>query len=116
MKFTTTKNVKYRIGIGYIPKPWIEYESFDGVDDLEDVYRSSIMKYFYDEIKLWDFDICGDEVHDFVFEDGKAFRLHYGWWRDEYADEDESYLRDEYDIEEIDLKEANVPKSERDWL
>lgn len=124
MKFTTTENTTYRAGIGKMPKAWIEYKDFSATDvgsweyDHDNLYKRSIVKYFYDKIKLWDFDICGDETHDFVFEDGKAFRLEYSWWAEWYHDDDdENGLKDEYHIEEITLEEANVPeKKERDWL
>lgn len=119
MKFTTTQNTTYRNGIGKIPKPWIEYSSFKQYEEYEDVYRSSIIKYFYDEIKRWDWDVCGDETHDFVFEDGKAFRLEYSWWSEWFHDdEEENGLKDEYYIEEISLEDAKVPEKKigRDWL
>jgi hypothetical protein len=117
MKFTTTENTTWRQGVGKIPKPWIEY-TFKPYEDYEDVYRSSIMEYYYDHIKCWDFDICGSETHDFVFEDGKAFRLEYSWWAEWYHDNDEENgLKDEYYIEEITLEEANVSEKKiRDWL
>jgi hypothetical protein len=118
MKFTTTKNITWRPGIGKFPKAWIEYSNFRPDEDYEDIYQSSIIKYFYNHIKVWDFDVCGDGTHDFVFEDGKAFRLEYSWWRDDYVEEDESCLKDEYYIEEITLNEANVLEKtmRRDWL
>lgn len=117
MKFTTTDNTVYRAGIDKIPKAWIEY-TFKRYEEREDVYQSSIIKYFNECIRHWDFDFAGNETHDFVFEDGKAFRLEYSWWRDDWADEDESCLKDEFYIEEIDMEQANVPekKIRRDWL
>jgi hypothetical protein len=117
MKFTTTDNTVYRAGIGSIPKAWIEY-TFKRYEEYGDVYKSSIMKYFYERIRHWDFDVCGDETHDFVFEDGKSFRLEYSWWRDDWAKEDEDCLKHEYYIEEITIDEANVPEKNigRDWL
>ncbi len=119
MKFTTTENTTWRAGIGKIPKAWIEYTSFRNDEDLEDIYKSSITKYFYKNIKMWDWDVCGDEVHDFVFEDGKAFRLNYSWWAEWHHDDDEENgLKDEWYIEEISIEEANVPEKNvrRDWL
>ena len=119
MKFTTTKNTFYRGGIGNIPKPWIKYSDFEKYEDYCDVYTNSIKKYFYDSIKLWDWDVCGNQTHDFVFEDGKSFRLEYSWWSEWYhEDEDQSGLKDEYYIEEISIDEANVPEKKigRDWL
>lgn len=113
MKFTTTENTTYRFGIGKIPKPWIE-----SCKDCTDIYKDTIVEYYYDNIRHWDFDFAGYETHDFVFEDGKAFRLEYSWWRDDYAEEDESCLKDEYYITEINIEEADVPEKKmgRDWI
>jgi hypothetical protein len=110
MKYTTTQNKTYRIGIGEIPKPWIQAHLTD--------HKEIVELHFYRHIKLWDFDICGDQTHDFVFDDGKAFRLEYSWWRDDWADEDECCLKHEFYIEEITIEEANVleKKMERDWI
>ena len=109
MKFTTTYNVTNRPSIGAIPKPWIDYDK----DHMDSIYE-----YFYREIKLYDWDECGNETHDFLFEDGKAFRLEYSWWSEWYHDDDEQNgLKDEYFIEEIDPEKAKLPsKIERDWL
>lgn len=110
MKFTTTDNACWRPGVGKFPKSWIEYP---GKDHTESIYE-----YFYNNVKYWDFDVCGNETHDFVFEDGKAFRLEYSWWRDDWASEDESSLKDEVYIEEISIDDAIVPEKKigRDWL
>lgn len=111
MKFTTTENYTYRAGIGNIPKSWIDY----GYED----HKDSVWKYFNDNIKVWDWDDCFDEEHDFVFEDSKAFRLHYSGWAEWYhEDDDENGLKDEVWIEEIALKDAKVPDKNvgRDWL
>jgi hypothetical protein len=110
MKFTTTTNTTYRKGVGNVPKPWIEYPDKSHID--------SIYAYFEDNIQIWDWDVCGDETHDFVFEDGKAFRLEYHWWTDMWAEEDESRMKTEVQVEEIPIEEANVreKKSGRDWL
>lgn len=110
MKFTTTNNKRYRAGVGYVPKPWLEYPDLN--------YLDSINEYFEDNIKLYDFDFCGNETHDFIFEDGKAFRLEYTWWRNDFAEEDESVINDEIEIEEISIEDANVPEKEmkRDWF
>lgn len=119
MKFTTTENVTYRAGIGHIPKKWIEYDKFKKHEDLEDIYKSSIRKYFYENIKSYDWDNAGDETHDFVFEDGKSFRLKYHWWSEWYHEDDEKNgLYDEYEITEITIDEANVPEKKviRDWI
>jgi hypothetical protein len=111
MKFTTTQNTGWRPGIGRFPKAWIEYPGLS--------HEETIEKYFYDNIKLWDFDIAGSETHDFVFEDDKAFRLEYTWWAEWYnEDEDENGLKDEMHIFEISIVEANVLEKSlgRDWL
>ena len=110
MKFTTTENKTYRFGIGYVPKSWINY-------DLD--YNDSILKYFRENIKIYDACNAGYETHDFVFEDGKAFRLEYEWHLNFYnRKEDEDYFIDNIFIEEISLEEADVPekKCERDWI
>lgn len=109
MRFTTTENTRYRTGIGSVPKSWIDYEKG---------YLDSINQYFYKHIKLWDWDVCGNETHDFVFEDGKSYRLEYSWWSEwDHDNEEENGLKDEFYIEEISLEQANVPsKVCRDWL
>ena len=96
MKFTTTNNWTYRRGIGNVPMSWIEYPDKNHID--------SIYEYFDYNIRIWDWDVCGDETHDFVFEDGKAFRLEYSWWTDMWAEEDESRMKDEVWVEEISLE------------
>jgi len=110
MKFTTTDNYTYRGGIGNVPKAWINYN----MD-----YKDSIWEYFYKNIKHWDYDTCDNETHDFVFEDGKAFRLEYSYWSEwHHEDEEENGLRCEETIEEISIDDANVPSKivGRDWL
>lgn len=118
MKFTTTDNWTFRSGIGNVPKPWIEF-TFKPHESYDDVYKNSIRKYFYENIKVWDFDMAGSETHDFVFEDGKAFRLEYSWWM-EYGndDEEENGPTDVSTIEEISIDEANVPEKTmgRNWI
>lgn len=112
MKFTTTENTTYRAGIGKVPKPWIEYTDIT-------THEAAIKKYFYDRIKAWDWDCAFDETHDFVFEDGKAFRLEYSGWSEwHHENEDENGLKDEWYIEEISIVDANVPEKKigRDWL
>ena len=124
MKFTTTKNRKWRKGVGEYPAPWIEYKEFDvtGYGSWEyiedDVYHNSIVKFYYSNIVHWDFDVCGNEIHDFLFEDGKAFRLEYSWWAEyHHENDDENGLKSEYYITEITKDEANVPnRTIRDWL
>lgn len=111
MKFTTTENIAYRMGIGYVPKNWIECEGKD--------YEDSIRKYFNDHIRIWDWDCAFDETHDFVFEDGKAFRLEYSGWSEwHHEDDEENGLKQTYYIEEISIDEAKVPEKTigRDWL
>ena len=111
MKFTTSENRTHGFGIGYVPKSWINY-------DLD--HDDSILKYFRENIKIYDADNAGYETHDFVFEDGKAFRLEYERYLNIYNEVDEfgeePYLIDNIFIEEISLEEADVPekKCERD--
>jgi len=114
MKFTTTNNNTYRAGIGTVPKSWIDYN----LNHVE-----SIDKYFYDKVQIYDADTCGDETHDFVFEDGKAFRLSYSWYLNASGEMDDDgeelpWVIDERDVQEIDIADANVPdkKVGRDWL
>ena len=118
MKFTTTTNTTYRRGIGNIPKAWIEYTDRN-YEDQGDLYQNSISNYFYAHIRHWDYDSGGSETHDFVFEDGKAFRLVYDYWSEWcHKDDDENGLKFEFYIEEIAIEEANVPEKKpgRDWL
>lgn len=113
MKFTHTNNTTYRKGTGSVPKAWIDY----GIDN----HKKNVLKYFEDRVRVSDADICGDEKIDFVFDDGKAYRLEYSWWcniheeQDDYGDK--PWIIDNYDIEEISIDDANVPtKKERDWI
>lgn len=118
MKFTTTENTRYRPGIGNVPKAWIEYTD-KNYEDHGDVYQNSIINYFYAHIRHWDYDEGGDETHDFVFEDGKAFRLEYSYWSEwHHKDDEENGLKSEYFIKEISIDDANVPEKKigRDWL
>lgn len=110
MKFTTTMNTGYRKGVGTVPRSWIEYPDKN--------YLDSVYAYFDKNIQRWDWDVCGDETHDFVFEDGKAFRLEYTWWTDMWAGEDEDRMKNEVHVEEISIDDANVPEKKpgRDWL
>jgi hypothetical protein len=111
MKFTTTNNHTYRAGIGNVPKSWIDYGYAN--------HKESVWKYFNKNIKLWDWDEGGSETHDFVFEDGKAYRLEYSWWSEWYhKDDEENGLKDEVYIEVIALEDAKVPDKNvgRDWL
>lgn len=111
MKFTTTENVTYRAGIGNVPKPWIGYSGLDN--------EESIKKYFYDNIKCWDWDFGFDEIHDFVFEDGSAYRLEYSGWAEwGHTDEEDNGLKDSYHIEKISIEDANVPEKtmSRNWI
>lgn len=110
MKFTTTYNTTYRAGIGEVPKSWIECDS--------ETHEDCIRKYFYRNIRLYDWDKCGSETHDFLFDDDKAFRLEYSWWSEWYhEDDEENGLKDEWFIEEIEPSEAKMPTGKaRDWI
>jgi hypothetical protein len=111
MKFTTTKNKTWRQGIGEIPKPWIH--------DTETEHEDSIREYFWKNIKCWDWDFAFDEEHDFVFDDGRAFRLYYSGWAEWYHEnDDDNGIKDEWWIEEIKLEDAKVPEKNpgRDWI
>lgn len=107
MKFTTTENRSYSCTV--VPKPWIDY-------DLN--HEKSIEKYFNRQIRVHDTDNCEFETHDFVFGDGKAFRLEYSYWIDHSnEDEDLNGFYDEYTIEEISVDNADVPnKKDRDFI
>lgn len=108
MKFTTTENRSYSVG-QYIPKSWIDY-------DLN--HEKSIKKYFNGHIRVQDTDNCEFETHDFLFEDGKTFRLEYSYWIDQSnEDEDLNGFYDEYTIKEISADDADVPnKKDRDFI
>lgn len=113
MKFTVTGNHTYRGGIR-IPKPWIDYNTD---------HEKSIIKYYEDNIRIWDADTAGWSDHDFVFEDGKSYRLGYSWYLNESREVDETgeelpWVIDEYDIREISIEKADVPEKKigRDWL
>lgn len=113
MKFTTTENKSYRGSLGYVPKAWITAEGTD--------HKSIILNYFNKYIRIYDFDNCGEEIHDFVFDDGTAYRLTYSWWRDWYSrDPDDDGCQDHHDytIEPISVEEADVIDKTpgRDWL
>ena len=111
MKFNTTENTTYRGNIGYVPKPWIECDSED--------HETCIRRYFIQNIKVWDFDECGCETHDFVFDTGRAFRLEYSWWMEWHHEDDEmNGPNDEMIITEISVEEADVPDKnpKREWL
>lgn len=85
-------------------RPWVDY----GLDE-----EASILKYFYDIVKIYDADECGDEEYDFVFENGTAWKLYYSW----YITYDPDWkLMDEYHIEAINLEEAKCMKKYRDVL
>jgi hypothetical protein len=110
MKFTTTNNTEYRKNIGQVPRPWISYQGTD--------HEACVYNYFDRNIRLFDFDICGDETHDFLFDDGRAFRLEYSWWAEWFHDDiEQNGLKEEYFIEEISPDQANVPtQKDRNWL
>lgn len=109
MKFTTSKNKTWRSGIGDVPKAWIDY-------DLD--HKASINKYFDKHIRIYDADICGDKTVEFVFEDGKTFKLEYSWWIDEFNENPELRgLQDEIYLVEIESKELKEVKPlMRDWI
>lgn len=113
MKFTHTENTSYRKGIGSVPKPWIDYDKN---------HKKTIEQYLEDHVKVWDADFCGDITVDFLFEDGKTYRLEYSWYCNEHGEEDEygekPWIIDEYYIEEIALDAAKVPEKKigRDWI
>ena len=111
MKYTTTDNHTFRAGIGYVPKPWIECNS-----DIS--YENIVYNHFSKHIRAYDADECGNETHDFLFSDGKAFRLEYSWWIDWHNEDPElNGFQDEYTITPISPNEANVPtKTERDYI
>ena len=113
MKFTLTHNVNYRHGVGSVPAPWIETSHTD--------HEKAVLEYFHKHIRLLDFDSGDEETYDFVFEDGKAFRLEYHyWWHHEYDEEhDEDMSTSDYNISvrKISIDEADVPsKTLRDWI
>jgi hypothetical protein len=86
------------------PKPWVDY----GLNEEE-----SMKKYFFDIIKIYDADTCGDEEYDFVFDSGNAYRLEYEW----YIEFDPEWrLVDNFYIEPIDLEEARCMKKYRNIL
>ena len=109
MKFTTSTNKTWRSSVGYIPKNWIDY----GLD-----HEKSIQKYLDTQIRVYDADMCGDEVVEFVFEDGKSFKLEYSWWIDEFNEDPELRgLQDAVYIDEIEInKLKEVDTKERDWI
>lgn len=104
MRFTWTGNTTYTGA----PKPWGDYGEH---------HENTIHKFFFDVIKVYDADTCGDKTIDFVFEDGFAYRLEYSWWFSINDHEDYHELCDEWSVSEIALEEANVPsKTFRDWV
>lgn len=110
MKYNVSQNTKYRQGVGEVPMSWFE-------TDLED-HKEAIESHFRRHIRIWDWDSCFDEEHDFLFEDGKAFRLYYGGWAEwHHEDDGENGLKDEWHIEEIASEKANVPnRKQRDYI
>lgn len=95
MRFTFSENYTQ----DKMPKPWVDYGS--DFDELK-----TINKFFYDYVKVYDADNAGDEFVDFVFDNGKAFRLEYEWYIEYNPDWN---LVDRMNIREIRLTEANVP-------
>lgn len=104
--YTHTNNTGWNRYIGRAPLPWLVSE--------ETNHKKVIDEFFQDKIRVWDADICGEETIDFLFDDGKAFRLEYSWWIEPNSDD---WLHDHVEVHEIDAKEANVPtKINRDFL
>lgn len=108
MKFTTTENYSYRSPGMHVPKPWIDY----GLD-----VEKSIRRYWDREIKILDADTAGYTETDFLFDNGKCYRLYYEWYLNFDHGEDESFIQDTYYIERINVKDADLPAIvERDYL
>lgn len=84
---------------------------------IPDSHETCIKKYFHEEIYHWDYDCAGDETHDFLFEDGKAYRLEYNYWSEWYREDEENGLKHAYRIFEIKSDDAKVPsRKPRDWI
>jgi hypothetical protein len=112
MKFTTSENNRWIKGVGEVPKEWIDY----GLD-----HQESMERYFQDHIVVHYADSAGYEIVDFLFEDGKAFRLEYEWSLNVFEEKDvwgdEPWILDYKWIEDIDPSKANIlSKTPRDWL
>ena len=112
LKYTHTGNRRYDQAGGYIPKNWIETHKSE---------LDTINSYFEARIKVYDADICGDQTHDFLFSNGKAYRLEYSWYCNTAEEKDDwgevPWIIDEVHVAEITKAKANVPdKSNRDWL
>lgn len=99
MRFTFTDNETYQRK----PRPWADY----GLDE-----EASVEKFFYDHVKMYDADSCDDIVIEFVFENGKAYKLDYSYWIDY-----ENGLEDEKFITEIPIDDVTMEyKTYRDWM
>lgn len=110
MKYTVSDNYIYRKNIGKVPKSWFESSLTE--------QREIIENHFYKHIRIWDWDSCFDEEYDFLFEDGKAFRLYYSGWAEWFhEDEEQNGLKSEWHIEEIASDRAKIPsKKIRDYI
>ena len=103
MKFTCTDNVSYK----GIPKKWIDYNLNE---------TDSIIKYYHDELYVYDTDNCFDGTVYFYFENGKAYRFDYLYWIP-YERSNDTYLKHDYSLEEIDSSIIERKfREERDWL
>lgn len=87
------------------PYSWCDF----GLDE-----EKTIEKYVQLILKVYDADFAGNTIVDFVFENGKIFRLHYGWWienseySDDYDADSDEYISDEYFIENITFEASNL--------
>ena len=113
MNFTTSKNKDYRNGT-YVPRPWLDYNK---------PHFESIKQYFEEKMQVWDADNAGSDECDFLFEDGKAFRLYYSWYLNIYGEVDDEtgeelpWVIGDSELEEISAEEAKtLDKKERDWI
>jgi hypothetical protein len=69
---------------------------------------------YFEELRPYDFDICGDENVFFSFNDQTYYRLRHSWWHKTPNEWDPDY---EHEITEV--KAEDVPewmRIERDWI
>lgn len=108
MRFTCSTNTRYQTGVGDVQKPWIDY-------NLD--YEKSIKRYFCKHLEVYDFDTCGEETVDFLFEDGKIFQLYHSWSRDDFGDYEEDETRFHFDYEVTEITESKISTwKDRDWI
>ena len=106
MRFTHSQNTLWRLGVGAVPRAWVDY----GLG-----HQESIIRYLNEKIRIWDADTAGDVECDFLFEDGQAFRLRYEWSLNVFGEVDPGtgeecpWVMDDYYIEPIDAEQAQVP-------